>query len=50
MDVVRKCGSLRFALEVCYSELADSFVFSACHIQSDATPNRTGGLPGWLDT
>lgn len=46
----RKRGSLCFALEVCYSELAGSFVFSACHTRSGAAPNRTGGLPGSLDT
>lgn len=36
--------------EVCYFELACSFVFPACHIQSNRAPNRTGGLPCSLGT
>lgn len=42
--------ALCFALQVCYSELAGSFVFSARHTRSGAAPNRTGGLPASLDT
>lgn len=49
-NVRRKRGSLCFALQVCYSELAGPFVFSARHTRSGAAPNRTGGLPGSLDT
>lgn len=49
-NVWRKRGSLCFALEVCYPELADSFVFWARHTRSDAAPNRTGGLPGSMGT